>query len=717
VSVRTLLRGYRGALYLLLPLALVDGLLDGGLTLSYKFLVDDAIVPRNVHALILILAALASGALIGSLLSLWRDLFYARTVSNALATLREALFTQSGRLSMHYLAAHESTDVSSRFSMDLAGLDAWLSGAINSLVLPVMNILVGIGLLFFLVGWRLAIPAILVWPIVLIGPRLVAPHAAAAASRKRTAETALLSSVQESLATARVVRVFGLRDFMRARFLDRLAPLSRSTTRATFLGLLAERTTVITIYVVQIASVAVGSVLAFHGQLSVGSFLSFLTAFWNLGWSTVVIARSAPTIVLADVAVRRLDQLLGESVEEDDDAATAALSPMRDAIEFDGVTFGYPDRDPIFSDLTLRIARGDFVGFVGPSGAGKSTVFNLLAGFYRPSGGRILVDGVDVSRTGGSSLRSQIGFVLQDSILFNATVGENIRVGRLDATAAEVEIAAREAQIHDTIAALPQGYDTIVGEGGATLSGGQRQRVCIARALIRRPSVMLLDEATSALDPGTELAVNATLMATKGDRTTIAITHRLASVTQADRIFVLNNGVIEESGTHAQLLERDATYAALWRKQSGFVISRDGAAAQVTVKRLRDIQLLRSLDDAQLAALAEKFTSVRAEAGQVVIRQNDPGDLFYIIVRGRVAVTREGADAAEALATLSTGDEFGETALLHDSPRNATVTALVDSLFLTLSREQFQEFLASNAAIRDYLERVAADRTWPSPLV
>lgn len=295
-------------------------------------------------------------------------------------------------------------------------------------------------------------------------------------------------------------------------------------------------------------------------------------------------------------------------------------------------------------------------------------------------------------------------------MLFNGTLRDNIGVGSGDASDEQVERAAREAQIHETIAGLPQGYDTIVGEGGAALSGGQRQRVCIARALVRRPSIILLDEATSALDPGTELAINATLMETKTGRTTIAITHRLASVTEADTIFVLNNGTIEESGTHGDLLERNGTYASLWRKQNGFVVSQDGAAARVTIERLRDIDLLRSLDDAQLAALAGKFASVRAAANQVVIRQNDPGDLFYIIVRGRVAVTRDAPNVEQVVATLSTGDEFGEMALLQDVPRNATVRALVDSLFLTLSREQFREFLATNAAVRHFLENVAVDR-------
>lgn len=711
---RRIASSYAPLLYLLLPLALLDGVLDAGLTLSYKYLVDAAIVPHNALALGIILTILAVGALVGSGLSIWRDRLYSSAVGRILRQLREALFEQCQYLSTRFRAGHAAADIVARFSIDLGGFDAWLAGAINSLLLPVMNILTGIALLFFLLPWQVAIVAVLVWPVVLIGPRLVAPHAASAASRKRKDETALLSTVEESLATHAVVRAFNLESYARVRFLERLTPLTASTVRATFYGLFAERTTVITIYLVQIVSVGIGASLAFHGSLSVGSFLAFLTAFWNLGWSTVVIARSAPTIVLAQVAVRRLDELLSEPLDSSDQSGRPELPAMRTAIDFAGVAFAYPGRGTLLSDLTFRIRQGDFVAFVGPSGAGKSTIFNLLAGFSVPSAGHILVDGCDVAFVDPRSLRAQIGFVFQESVLFNASLAENISLGARDVTPELVERAARQARVHDTILGLPVGYDTVVGEGGTSLSGGQRQRIGIARALFRNPSMLLLDEATSALDPETEAEVNETLLDAGAGRTTIAITHRLTSIARADTIFVVNAGGIEESGTHEQLLARDGTYAELWRRQSGFTISRDGAAARITVERLRHINLLRSLDDDRLTALAGTFASVRVPAGQVVIAEGDAGDLFYIIARGQVAVTRAGAGGTDAdIATLDSGDEFGETALLRDEPRNATVTTLVDSLFLTLSREQFRDFLAENTDIQERLTILAAERERP----
>lgn len=697
---------YAPLLWLLLPLALMDGVLDAGLTLSYKFLVDTAIVPHNGRALTLILSILAAGAVIGSALSIWRDRLYASAVGRLLRRIREALFEQCQYLSAGFRASHAVTDIVARFSNDLAGLDAWLAGAINSLLLPVMNILTGIMLLFFLLPWQVAIAAVLVWPIVLIGPRLVAPLAASSAFGKRNDESALLARVEESLATHAVVRAFNLESYTRARFLERLTPLTASTVRATFYGLFAERTTVITIYLVQIASVAVGASFAFAGHLSVGSFLAFLTAFWNLGWSTVVIARSAPTIALANVAIRRLDELLREPVDAADRSGRPALPAMRTAIDFQDVAFAYPDRGAILSGMTFRIAHGDFVAFVGPSGAGKSTIFNLVAGFNVPSAGRVLIDGTDITLRDPRSLRAQIGFVFQESVLFNASLAENISLGARDAVPERVEGAARQARIADAIAKLPDRYDTVVGDGGTSLSGGQRQRIGIARALYRKPSILLLDEATSALDPETEADVNATLLDAGAGRTTIAITHRLTSIVEADTIFVVNGGGIEEFGTHDELLVSGGTYAELWRKQSGFTISRDGAAARITPDRLRRIKLLNSLDDAQLAKLAETFASVRVPARQTVIREGEAGDLFYIVARGQVTVARGGID----LAVLDSGDEFGEMALLNDAPRNATVTTVVDSLFLTLSREQFRDFLEENAGMRERLAILATDR-------
>jgi ATP-binding cassette subfamily B protein len=373
------------------------------------------------------------------------------------------------------------------------------------------------------------------------------------------------------------------------------------------------------------------------------------------------------------------------------------------------VTFAYDGRAPVLHDVSLSVARGEFVAIVGASGSGKSSILNLLARFYEPRTGEVRLDGADVRRFTASSLRAQMGFVFQDSVLFRSTVRENIRLGRPDATDADVEAAAAAAEIHDFIMALPHGYETEVS--GSTLSGGQRQRIAIARALVRDPRILVLDEATAALDPVAEAAINATLLRAGRGRTTIAVTHRLGAVTHADRILVLRDGRVVETGTHEALLGRGGTYAEMWNRQQGITVSSDGASAEVRPQRLEVNPVLRPLAG-QLGTLATKFVAQRAAAGQVVVRQGDAGDRFYLIVRGTATVTRVEPDGATVeLGRLSEGDEFGELALLRDAPRNATVTARTDCLFLTLSRADFLALLDRVPGARAHVEAVARARS------
>ena len=706
-----LLAQHTPALLLLAPLAIAEVALDGGLTLSYKFLVDHAREPGAEQALILVVAALAAAVIVVSGLATLRDHIYARLCTRMMNDVRAAVFDHCQRLSVDFYGTHSSGDILARFSTDLASLENWLTGAINGLLLPALGVLAGIGLLFYLLDWQLALAATLVWPLVLILPRLIAPRAARAGYEKKQHESEMLSAVEEMIGASRVIKAYGLERHTRARFESVLGRLAGSAARAAFLGSMVERATVVTIYGVQVLAVAVGAWLAYSGRVTVGALVSFLTIFWNLGWSLVVIGRSAPGMVAAASSMRRIDDLLGEKTDAGDEPGLAALAPLRGGIQFDRVGFSYRAGEPVLRGAGFTITRGQSVAFVGPSGSGKSTVLNLLARFYEPTEGRVLFDGVDTRTATARSQRASMGIVLQDTFLFNTTVRDNIRLGRLDATDAEVEAAARAAEIHDTILAMPRGYDTLVGERGGNLSGGQRQRVSLARALLRDPAVLLLDEVTAALDPGAEAAINETLARAGRGRTTVSVTHRLAGARHADCIFVVERGVVVEQGTHDALVARGGIYAGLWRKQSGFVLSDDGHRAVVTAERLRAIPLLQPLGEPQLEALAKLFVCERAAAGQTIVSQDEPGSLFYLLVRGKVAVTRRAADGTpQDLGVLGDGDQFGELALLNDAPRNATVTARTDCLMLTLTRRHFLDLLASTPDLRATVERIAAQR-------
>jgi ATP-binding cassette subfamily B protein len=373
------------------------------------------------------------------------------------------------------------------------------------------------------------------------------------------------------------------------------------------------------------------------------------------------------------------------------------------------VSFSYTGEHKNLDNVSFTIRRGAQVAIVGGSGSGKSTALGLIARFYDPDAGKVTIDGRDL-RTGTlASLRGQMGVVFQESFLFNTTIRENIRHGRPDASDAEVEAAARAAEIHDLVVSLPDGYDTIVGERGGRLSGGQRQRVAIARAIVRDPALLLLDEATSALDPTTEAAVNGTLERLGRARTVVSVTHRLASTVGADQILVFERGRLVEQGTSSELLAHGGMYKRLWDKQQGLVISEDGARAGIEPERLRVVPVLAKLEDVMLAKLAKMFLSERVSEDRKVIREGDTTvDKFYIIARGKVAVLKRQPDGTDVqVATLQDGDHFGEVALIKDAPRNATIRTLTPCIFLTLQRRQFMELIQSDPRLRSQFTTVS----------
>jgi ATP-binding cassette subfamily B protein len=375
-------------------------------------------------------------------------------------------------------------------------------------------------------------------------------------------------------------------------------------------------------------------------------------------------------------------------------------------LEFREVNFGYTDEKLNLIDVSFRIPVNTLNAFVGPSGSGKSTVLNLVTRFYEAGSGAVTIDEVDVRSVTQLSLRSHMSVVFQESFLFNTTVRENIRIGRPEASDADVEQAARAAEMHEIILAMPQGYDTLAGERGSRFSGGQRQRIAIARALLRDPAILVLDEATSALDPVTEDQINETLLRLAEGRTVLSVTHRLSPIAKYDRIFVLKDGRVVEQGPHAELLQQNGVYAGLWNKQSGFTISKEGDHVDVTADRLRAIPILSKLDPELLTELVADFITDRIPHDRVVVQQGDPADKFYVIVRGQVGVSIRNEDGTERkLTTLQDGDYFGEIALLRSVPRTATVRTSGECIFLTLPREKFSKLLERAPEFRELLSR------------
>jgi ATP-binding cassette, subfamily B, bacterial len=546
---------------------LVETLFNVIMPLSLKFLIDDALGEEDFQALYKILGVLAVAGIVTSIIAVWYERWDARLAAGVIADVRARLFEHVQNLPAGYFARTKRGEILSRFSIDLAAFEGSVKTFANSAALPFLELIAGIILMLFL-NWQLAAVALLVFPITLIGPRILTPKAVQANYEQKLNESSLLGMVQENVAAQAVVKAFSLQRRTLGWFTMRNQDVRIKTASAVFLSTMVERTVTISVLLLHLVVLAIGAYLATKGQITIGTFVTFESAFWEVSYNIAHLMHFIPVSIQAAAAVRHIQELLDEPTRGADRPGAPDLPRVTNDITFDRVTFGYEGNEtPVLDNLSLKLNVGKSIAIVGPSGSGKSTLLNLILRLYVPDEGRVTIDGVDIRRVTRESLRGSMAVVFQENMLFNMSIRENIRLGKEGASDAEVEEAARKAEIHRYIMSLPQRYDTPVGERGDTLSGGQRQRIAIARAIIRNPSVLLLDEATSALDQTTEAAINRTLLKVAKGRTMIWSTHRLTSVVEMDEIIVISGGRATERGSHAQLLAANGAYRKLWDDQ------------------------------------------------------------------------------------------------------------------------------------------------------
>ena len=678
--------------------------------LFLRGLIDDGILAGNGRAaalflggIVLLLAANAVGDFANQYL-------VARTGVRLMNDLRRGIFAHLQDLSVGFYARAETGDLMSRCTSDLDAVERALTVDLPPAAYTVLTIAVGGAILFF-VEWRLALLVLALLPLVYAVQHWLAPRVDQASDRRQEDLGQVTGAIHESVAAQLVVKSFWLHERLRAQFQGLLEQLARTSVRAGLLsGLLAAAMTASS-YSLLITAMGVGTLLTLRGELSVGSLIAFFELVWFIVSAVEQLAGVVPRFQQAAAALRRIQELLAERPGVADAADAQPLRPLTDAIRFDRVGFGYGGSTAILRDVNVTIPARRSVAIVGPSGCGKTTVLGLLMRLHDPSSGAVTFDGTDVRRVTQASLRGHMGVMLQESYLFDLTIRENIRLGWPEATNEEVEAAARDAGVHETVRRLPQGYETPVGERGARLSGGQRQRIALARALVRRAPLLVLDEPTSALDAEAEAAVLAALDRLARDRTLVLVTHRLATVVNLDCIVVLEEGRVVEQGTHEELLALRGAYHRAWQRQGGFVISAGGEQARVEPARLRHIPLFERLDETQLSALADRFVTERYAEGEVVVEEGAPGDRLHIIVRGKIEVLKRDADGrARRLAVLDDGDFFGEIALLEDVPRTATVRTRTPCLMLALERDEFLSLLRTAPELRAHMEEIAAIR-------
>ncbi|HXA04191.1 MAG TPA: ABC transporter ATP-binding protein [Bryobacteraceae bacterium] len=582
--IRSLVRPYRGSLAIILAAMLLQTAASVAGPWPLKIVLDNVVgshkLPHWLHQLLQPLLsgtakmqiAAAAGltvvliAIVGAIASYIAN-YYTTSVGQWIANdLRMRTYQHLQRLSFTFYDTHKTAVLLSTITADVETIQGFASSATLGILVDLFTILAMLACMFWL-NWDFTLIAVAVAPFMLLLVSRFKKAVKKATHEVRKQQSEIVAVVQQGLQSVRVVQAYGRQDLEQ----QELSAVSKATVEAALKArrIKALLSPIVTVTVAVCTAVVLwrGSSLILQGAMTAGAltvFLSYLSMFFK---PVQDLAKMTNTIAQAAVSVERVRELLEADAEMPQRPDAREAGTLNGDIVFEHVAFSYTADQPVLKDVHFQIKAGEMVGVVGPTGSGKSTMVSLIPRFYDPSAGRVLVDGVDVRDFKLQELRNQIGYVLQDTVLFRGTVAENIAYGRGMATREEIVEAAKLANADEFIVKMPQGYDSFVGDRGETLSGGQRQRIGIARALIRNNPILILDEPTAALDTESEKKVIEGLERLMKGRTVITIAHRLSTIRDANKIIVLKDGVVAEQGSHEELMAVGGLYAELYHVQ------------------------------------------------------------------------------------------------------------------------------------------------------
>jgi ATP-binding cassette subfamily B protein len=560
-------------------LSIAVAALAGGLPpLFIKRIVDHSIIQHQTRELGWLCLGMVLGPLLAGLLGVAHKYLAAWIGEQVMYDLRLELFAHVQRQSLAFFANAKPGEVISRVLTDVQGIGQALQDNLVKLLQNALTLAVSITLLIAL-DWRLAIVALSALPLFVFPARKVGRQRKQLKKQTQARMAELTGILMETLSVSGVllIKVFGTRKRETRRLREKALELQAASLHQNLVGRWFQMLMKLFEDLGPALVYGVGGYLVIRNQVGLGTVLAFVTLLKKLYSPASDLAGVHVDIVTSYGYFERVLQVLDLEPAIKNAPNAVALDEVQGALKFEDVSFSYGDEGATLKNIDLEIAPGESVAVVGPSGAGKSTLAALTLRLYDPSAGRILLDGHDYREIKLRTLRQHIAVVSQETYLFHASIADNLRYARPGATAAELEQAARAAQIHEFIAGLPQGYDTLVGERGYRLSGGERQRIAIARAILANPKILILDEATSSLDSTNERLIQAALEPLLAGRTSLIIAHRLSTIQKANRIVSIDHGRIVEVGNHRTLLEQRGLYARLYEQQMS-----SAAAGEVT---------------------------------------------------------------------------------------------------------------------------------------